>query len=182
MGTFITVIALIVLIVFIVVIYNSLVRLRQACTQALGDIDAQLKQRHDLIPNLVESVRGYTQHERETLQAVTDARSRAIASADSSERGITEARLSAAVGQLLAIAERYPKLRASANFMALQSQLAEVENKIAAARRFYNLACAEYNAAVSQFPTLLLSGVFGFAPLPFYEAEPAERRVPAIRF
>ncbi len=182
METFIAVAVVIVLIVFAILIYNTLVRLRQSVSQASSDIDVQLKQRHDLIPNLVEAVRGYAIHERETLQAVTEARARAIAALGTSAQTQTQIHLSETVARVIGLAEAYPNLKASGNFQQLQAELSDSENKISAARRFYNNSCSEYNAAVDQFPTIIFSRLFGFQPLDFFQAEAAERQTPSVRF
>lgn len=169
----------IVLIAFgLIVVYNRLVALRQTCNQAWGDIDVQLKQRHDLVPNLVETVKGYASHERETLEAVIQARNAAVgAGADVKGQAEAENMLTGALRRLFALAEAYPDLKANTNFLQLQSELADLENKIAAARRFFNNAVAEYNTAQEQFPAALFAGVFGFRPRDYFEVAAADRAV-----
>ena len=173
---------LIVLGVIVVMIYNRLVALRQTCNQAWGDIDVQLKQRHDVVPNLVETVKGYASHEKETLENVTKARQQAIDA--SSLQGLAEAEnmLSGALRQLFALSESYPDLKANENFLSLQNELADLENKIAAARRFFNNAVAEYNTSSEQFPAVLLAGMFGFNKREYFEAGAAERGAPKVQF
>lgn len=155
--------------------YNRLVALRQAWKQAFSDIDVQLKQRHDLIPNLVETVKGYAAHESGVFTKVTEARANAMRATGVAEKGAAEAALSGALGNLLAVAENYPQLKANENFRQLQDELTDVENKIAAARRFLNNAVAEYNTSVQQFPAALFAGAFGFTTAPMFELDAAEK-------
>jgi LemA protein len=150
-------------------IYNSLVTLRQRTRQAFADIDVQLKQRHDLIPNLVEIVKGYAAHERETLDAVVKARNAAIGAGSMAEQAGAENILTSALNRLLALAEAYPDLKANQNFLELQRQLDDIENKLAAARRFFNSAVAEYNTGREQFPAVLVAGAFGFQPRDMFD-------------
>jgi len=174
------------LIVWIIVIYNGLVSLRQRTNQAFADIDVQLKQRHDLIPNLVETVRGYAAHERETLDAVVQARNSAVNAHGPAQQGAAEGVLTAALGRLFALSEAYPDLKASANFQQLQTELANVENKLAAARRFFNNAVSEFNAAIQAFPALLFAGAMGFGPREFFDVGDDLRRQldapPSVKF
>jgi len=159
-----------VLAVLIIGIYNRLVALRQTTNQAWSDIEVQLKQRQDLVPQLVNTVKGYAKHEKDTFKEVIEARNRAV-SADSVEgQAAAEGMLSAALGKLFALAEAYPELKANTNFLQLQDELSDVENKIAASRRFYNNAAQEYNTAREQFPAVLIAGPFGFAEREFFEA------------
>ena len=170
------VIAVVVLIVlFAIGVYNRLVALRQVYRNAFADIDVQLKQRHDLVPNLVETVKGYAAHESGVLQKVTEARSAAMRAGSLAERSAAEGALSGALGQLFAVAESYPQLKANENFRALQDELTDLENKIAAARRFLNNAVAEYNIAIQQFPGVLFANMFGFTPAQMFELEGAEK-------
>lgn len=151
-------------------VYNRLVALRQNCNQAFADIDVQLKQRHDLIPNLVETVKGYAAHERGTLEDVIKARNAAMqAGAGTAGQAQAEGMLGAALGKLIALSEAYPDLKANANFQQLMAELSDVENKIAAARRFLNNAVEEYNTGVEQFPAVLVAGMFGFAKRAFFD-------------
>lgn len=164
---FLGVIAL--LVVYAIFTYNGLVGMRQRVNQAFADIDVQLKQRHDLIPNLVETVKGYASHERETLEAVVQARNAAQTAQGPAAQAAAEQQLSGAVGRLLALAEAYPDLKASANFQQLQTDLTDVENKLAAARRFFNNAVSEFNAAIQAFPAVLFASQMGFAPREFFD-------------
>jgi len=159
----------------IVLIYNRLVALRQTTRQAWGDIDVQLKQRHDLVPNLVETVKGYASHEKETLERVVNARQQAVDAGSTKELATAENMLSGALRQLFALSESYPDLKANQNFLSLQTELADLENKIAAARRFFNNAVAEYNTAIEQFPAVVLANSFGFKSEEFFEVAASER-------
>jgi LemA protein len=161
--------------VLAVMSYNRLVALRQAWKQAFADIDVQLKQRHDLIPNLVETVKGYASHESGVFTAVTQARATAMHATGVTEKAAAEGALTGALGNLLAVAENYPQLKANENFMSLQNELADLENKIAAARRFLNNAVAEYNTAIQQFPAALFAGAMGFTQAPMFELDAAEK-------
>lgn len=168
--------------IFLVMVYNRLVALRQTCNQAWGDIDVQLKQRHDLVPNIVETVKGYAAHEKDTLENVTKARQQAIDA--NSLKGLAEAEnmLSGALRQLFALSEAYPDLKANQNFLSLQNELADLENKIAAARRFFNNAVNEYNTATEQFPAVVIAGSMGFKQREYFEVGEAERAAPKVQF
>ena len=161
------------LVALLIGIYNRLVSLRQGVRQGLADIDAQLRQRHDLIPNLVETVKGYAAHESATLDAVITARNAAGLSGVAAAAG--EQQLRAALGNLLALGEAYPDLKASANFQSLQAELGDVEDKLAAARRALNAAAARYNAAREAFPAVLFAGSLGFGPAEFHQLDEGER-------
>lgn len=161
------------LVALLIGIYNRLVSLRQGVRQGVADIDAQLRQRHDLIPNLVETVKGYAAHESATLEAVIAARNAASASGPAAAAG--EQQLRAALGNLLALGEAYPDLKASANFQSLQAELGDVEDKLAAARRALNAAAARYNGARESFPAVLFAGSLGFAPADFHQLDESER-------
>jgi LemA protein len=168
-----------------VVIYNGLVALRQRVSQAFADIDVQLKQRHDLIPNLVETVKGYATHERGTLEEVVKARNVAMAAQGPAQQAAAENMLSSALRQLFALSEAYPDLKANQNFQQLQAELSDIENKLAAARRFFNNAVQEYNTGIEQFPAALLAGPFGFRPREFFdvaEARPQLEQAPGVKF
>jgi len=168
----------VVLAVLVIGIYNRLVALRQNCNQAFADVDVQLKQRHDLIPNLVETVKGYAAHERGTLEEVIQARAAAVSAertGDPKAMGAAEGVLGAALGRLIALSEAYPDLKADANFRQLQNELSDLENKLAAARRFYNNAVSEYNTAREQFPAVLIAGPFGFGPREFFNVGEEQR-------
>ncbi len=146
---------------YFVMANNRLVALRQRCDQAFADIDVQMKQRHDLIPNLVETVKGFTAHERGSLESVVQARAAALRAASPAERMKAETRLGRQLGQVLSLAESYPDLKASGHFAALRDEIGDIENKIAAARRFLNLAVAEYNTSLEQFPGNVVGPMFG---------------------
>ena len=167
-------------------IYNGLVSKRQRCNQAFADIDVQLKQRQNLIPNLVETVKGYASHEQETFQQVIEARSAAQAANDPESMEKAESILSGALGKLFALAEAYPDLKANQNFQALQEELSLIEDKLAAARRFYNSAVQDYNTAREQFPGSIVAGMFNFEPRSFFdvgiEAREALSTVPKVEF
>jgi LemA protein len=175
----------VVLIAWIIMIYNGLVAMRQRVGQAFGDVDVQLKQRHDLVPNLVETVKGYATHERGTLEEVVKARNAAIAAQGPAQQAAAENMLSGALRQLFALSEAYPDLKANANFQQLQSELADIENKIAAARRFFNNSVQEYNTGIQQFPAALFAGTFGFTQQQFFdlgESRPQLEQVPQVKF
>jgi LemA protein len=161
-------------------LYNSLVSLRNHVKNAWAQIDVQLKRRHDLIPNLVEAVKGYLQHEREVLQRVTEARTRAMAASGARQAGAAEGQLSLAVAGLLAVVERYPDLKANQNVLALQEELVHTENRIGFARQLYNDMTARYNTRQQVFPLNLVAGALGFAPAEFFEMDAAERGVPRV--
>ena len=157
------------IVVYGIVTYNGLVAMRQRVDQAYADIDVQLHQRHDLIPNLVETVKGYAAHERETLDAVISARNRATSASGPAEQAAAENMLTGALGRLFALAEAYPDLKANQNFLGLQSELANVEDKLAAARRFFNNAVSEFNAAIQSFPAVLFARTLGFSEREFFD-------------
>jgi LemA protein len=168
--------------VWAVLIYNRLVRLRQHVRESWSDIDVQLKRRHDLIPNLVSTVRGYAAHERTVLDEVTRLRSEAVREV-TSPRGSsqTESPLAAGLASLFAVAERYPALKADAHYLALQRELAETEDRIAASRRFFNGNVRDFNSLSEQFPSALVAGMGGFRPVDFFELESAvEHVVPRV--
>jgi LemA protein len=165
--------------------YNGLVGLRNQVKNAWAQIDVQLKRRYDLIPNLVETVKGYMKHERETLEAVTNARNLAQqgASAGAGERGKLEGELSAALGRLLAVAEAYPDLKANQNFLALQEELTSTENKISFSRQYYNDSVLRFNNKTQMFPSNIVAGMFGFKAGEFFEVTEAEQReAPKVSF
>lgn len=169
-------VAVAVILLLVVGAYNKLVALDQAANQSFADIDVQLKQRQDLIPNLVETVKGYAVHERGTLDAVIQARSAATAARSVDDKVQAENMLTATLGRLFALSEAYPDLKASANFQQLQMDLSDIENKLAAARRFFNNAVSEFNAVRRQFPTVLFAGLVGFgSDKPFFDVGESER-------
>jgi LemA protein len=186
--TWIIIGVIVALVVWIISIYNGLVAMRQRVNQAFADIDVQTKQRHDLIPNLVETVKGYAAHERGTLEAVVQARNAAITaqSGGVQAQAAAENMLTGALRQLFALSEAYPDLKANQNFQQLQAELSDIENKIAAARRFFNNAVQEYNTGIQQFPAVLLAGPFGFTPKEFFDVGVEERKVldqaPQVKF
>jgi len=177
---------IVVIALYLIVIYNRLVSLRQTVNQSWSDISVQLKQRHDLIPNLVETVKGYAAHERGTLEAVVQARNAAVAASGPEAQAKAENMLSGALRQLFALAEAYPDLKANQNFLQLQADLSDIENKIAAARRFFNNAVQEYNAAIQQFPAVLIARNMGFTERTFFELDEGERAAvataPQVKF
>ena len=172
------------LVIGIIAIYNGLVGLRQRSNNAWSDIDVQLKRRSDLVPNLVETVKGYAAHERETLDAVVAARSRAVAasSAGPAERAAAEAGLSSALRGLSVAVEAYPELQASGGFRDLQGQLGGIEEAIQNARRYYNAVVRDLNTKIEQFPSNVVAGVFGFKQREYFEAAEAERETPKVSF
>jgi LemA protein len=176
---------IVVIVLWVVTVYNGLVAMRQRVGQAFADIDVQLKQRHDLIPNLVETVKGYAAHERGTLEAVIQARNTAMAAQGPAQQAAAENMLSGALRQLFALSEAYPNLKANENFQQLQSELTDIENKLAAARRFFNNAVQEYNTGIQQFPAALFAGIFGFAPREFFDVGDERKtldQAPRVKF
>ena len=185
--TWIIIGVIVALVVWIISIYNGLVAMRQRVNQAFADIDVQTKQRHDLIPNLVETVKGYAAHERGTLEAVVQARNAAITaqSGGVQAQAAAENMLTGALRQLFALSEAYPDLKANQNFQQLQAELSDIENKIAAARRFFNNAVQEYNTGIQQFPAVLLAGPLGFTQQQFFdlgESRAQVEQVPQVKF
>lgn len=165
--------------------YNGLVRLRQRVREAWSDIDVQLKRRYDLIPNLVETVKGYATHEKEAFENVTKARAEALAGGSNAhERAEKENMLSGALKSIFAIAEAYPELKANQNFLSLQTELSDTENKIQAARRFYNGNVMEINTRVESFPSNIVASLFGFSKEAFFDLDeaPAQREPVAVKF
>jgi LemA protein len=159
----------VVLVLWIIMIYNGLVSLRQRVNQSFADIDVQLRQRHDLIPNLVETVKGYAAHERGTLEEVIKARNVAVSAQGPAQQAAAENMLSGALRQLFALSESYPDLKANTNFQQLQAEISDIENKIAATRRFFNNTVSEYNTGIQQFPAALFAAALGFSPKEFFE-------------
>jgi LemA protein len=179
----IVVVILVVLIGILVAIYNKLVRLRNHCENAWAQVDVQLRRRYDLIPNLVETVKGYAAHERETFEEVTKARTAAQQAQGVQEQAQAENMLTQAIGRLFAVAEQYPQLRATENFQQLQAQLAETEQKIAVARQIYNDAVLTYDNALETVPTNVVAGIFNFEPREYFEVEePTAREAPRVQF
>ena len=186
--TWIIIGVIVLLVLWIISIYNGLVAMRQRVNQAFSDIDVQTKQRHDLVPNLVETVKGYAAHERGTLEAVVKARNAAVTAQGHgvAAQAAAENMLSGALRQLFALSEAYPDLKANQNFQQLQRDLSDIENKIAAARRFFNNAVQEYNTGIQQFPAALFAGSLGFQPKEFFDVSAEERKVlaeaPQVKF
>jgi LemA protein len=176
---------LVVLAFWIFTVYNGLVAMRQRVDQAFADIDVQLKQRHDLIPNLVETVKGYAGHERGTLEEVVKARNSALTAQGPAQVAAAENQLTGALRGLLALSEAYPDLKANTNFQQLQSELSDIENKLAAARRFFNNAVQEYNTGIEQLPAALFAGSLGFRRKEFFdlgETRGQVEQVPSVKF
>jgi len=176
---------IVLLLVFAVSVYNGLIALRQRVNQSFADIDVQLKQRHDLIPNLVETVKGYAAHERGTLEAVVQARNAAMAAHGPAQQAAAENALTGALRQLFALSEAYPNLKANENFQQLQMELTDLENKIAASRRFFNNAVQEYNTGIQRFPAVLFAGALGFTEKQFFDLgadRQAVAEVPQVKF
>jgi LemA protein len=186
--TWIVIGVIVVLVLWVIMIYNGLVAMRQRVNQAFSDVDVQTKQRHDLIPNLVETVKGYASHERGTLEAVVQARNAAVTAQAGgvAAQAAAENMLSGALRQLFALSEAYPDLKANQNFQQLQSELSDLENKIAAARRFFNNAVQEYNTGIQQFPAALFAGSLGFQPKEFFDVGMEQRKqleqAPQVKF
>lgn len=185
-GFMIFLIVVVLVVLFAIGIYNRIVGLNQRGDQAFADIDVQLRQRHDLIPNLVETVKGYASHERGTLDAVIQARNSASAAHGPAAQAQAEGVLNAALGKLFALAEAYPDLKANTNFLELQRELADVENKIAAARRFFNNAIQEYNTTIQQIPGNFIAPLGKFEKRDFFEIPESSRAAveaaPAVKF
>jgi LemA protein len=176
---------IVVLVLWIIMIYNQLVAMRQRVGQSFADVDVQLKQRHDLIPNLVETVKGYAAHERGTLEEVVRARNVALTAQGPAQQAAAENMLSGALRQLFALSEAYPDLKANANFQQLQAELSDIENKLAAARRFFNNAVQEYNTGIQQFPAALFARTLGFSEKEFFDVgtdRPTLEKAPQVKF
>ena len=180
------IILLVILVVIAVVLigmYNSLVQLRVRCDSAWSDIDVQLKRRHDLIPNLVETVKGYAGHEKGTLEAVINARNRAMTATGPGDKAQAENMLTGALKSLFALSEAYPQLRAIESFTSLQNSLAQIEDTVQNARRYYNAVVRDLNTKIQQFPTNIFANMLGFKPREFFEVSaPAEREAPKVSF
>jgi LemA protein len=169
-------------VLFLIATFNRLVRLRNRAENAWAQIDVQLRRRADLVPNLVETVRGYASHERETFQAVTEARAQVGRARTIEQRAEAENVLTAALGRLLAVSEAYPELRATEQFQELQRQLDDIEQKLAVSRQVYNDTVLTYETARETFPTNLLAGMLGFGPREYFEVEGAAREAPQVKF
>jgi len=169
--------------IYVIYVFNRLVVLRNRAKEAWSDIDVQLKRRYDLIPNLIETVKGYAAHEKEVFEKVTEARARAIGASGAAQKAEAENQLAGALKTLFAVSENYPQLRASENFLKLQEELSDTENKIQASRRFYNANVMEFNTRQEVFPVNLMVSTLGFQKSEFFEiGEPAERETPKVNF
>jgi LemA protein len=169
-------------ILWLIYAYNRLVTLRMRAKEAISDIDVQLKRRYDLIPNLVETVKGYMTHEKSVLENVTAARSKVSQNGDAVHRAHDENALSGTLKTLFAVAEGYPDLKANTNFIELQRELTDTENKVQASRRFYNTTVRDLNTIIETFPTNLVAGTFGFAAMDFFEVDGSEKEVVQVKF
>jgi LemA protein len=180
----IIILAIIVILVFWVFgMYNGLVRLRNQVKNAWSQIDVQLKRRHDLIPNLVETAKGYMKHERETLESITKARNLAVQAQGPAAQGKAEGQLNEAISRFLVVVENYPDLKASQNFLALQEELTTTENKVGFARQFYNDQVQQFNTRIESVPTNIIANMFNFKQAEFFEIEvAAEREAPQVKF
>src|SRR5438552_10947521 len=182
-------VAVIVIVVLVVVVglvfwlgFNGLVKRRNQVDNAWSQIDVQLKRRHDLIPNLVETVKGYAAHERGTFEAVTNARANAINAQSPQDQAQAENVLSGALKSLFAVAEAYPDLKANQNFLNLQEELTSADDRVAYARQYYNDSVQKYNTKIQTFPTVIVAGMFNFSPREFFEAEEGSTEVPKVQF
>jgi LemA protein len=185
MGTWIVVGIVVLVLIWLVLTYNGLVTLRNRTQEAWSEIDVELKRRHDLIPNLVQTVQGYMGHERGTLEAVTNARAGAVAagaSGDPAKIGAAENMLTQSLRTLFAVSENYPDLKAISAFTNLQEQLTATEDKIEFSRRFYNGNVRDYNIKLQTLPTSLIAGVLGFKAFGFFQADESDRAVPQVNF
>lgn len=181
----ILIVVLAVILFWVVGMYNGLVRLRNQVKNAWSQIDVQLKRRHDLIPNLVETAKGYMKHERETLEAITNARSHAVEASGSgvANQAKAESELNGAISKFMLVVENYPDLKASQNFLSLQEELSSTENKVSFARQFYNDQVLVFNTKVESVPTNIIAGMFSFKQAEFFEIEDSEeRKVPKVEF
>lgn len=168
---------------YVIAVFNTLVRGRNRVQEAWSDIDVQLKRRYNLIPNLVESVKAYAKHEQTAFESVTTARARALGAQTPADHAAAENMLTASLKSLFAVAEAYPDLKADTNWLELQRELSDTENKIQAARRFYNTAVRDFNTAVQSFPSNIIAGLFSFKPAEYFElADEAEKSVPKVNF
>lgn len=174
---------LVILIFWVIGMYNGLVRLRNQVKNAWSQIDVQLKRRHDLIPNLVETAKGYMKHERETLESITQARSHAVEASGVADRAKAEGELNNALSRFMLVVENYPDLKASQNFLSLQEELSSTENKVGFARQFYNDQVQTFNIKIESVPSNIIAGMFNFKQAEFFEIEtPAEREAPKVQF
>ena len=176
-------VVLVLIVIFVIGMYNSLVRLNVTCDNAWADIDVQLKRRYDLIPNLVETVKGYAGHEKGTLEAVINARNRAMTATGPADKAQAENMLSGALKSLFALSEAYPQLRAVESFTSLQNSLTQIEDALQNARRYYNAVVRDLNTKIQQFPSNIFANMLGFKPREFFEVTAAaEREAPKVSF
>jgi LemA protein len=183
MAAIIVLVVVLAILIFVIAAYNSLVQLRVRADSAWSDIDVQLKRRHDLIPNLVETVKGYAGHEKSTFEDIAKFRSQAMQATGPADKAIAENQLTGALKSLFAVAENYPQLQASGQFKELQDSLREVEDTIQNARRYYNAVVRDFNTKIATFPTNIMAGMFGFAPRQFFQTDAAEdRQNVAVKF
>lgn len=178
----ILIVVLVILVLLVISTYNNLVKLRNKVKDQWSQIDVLLKRRADLIPNLVETVKGYASHEKETLENVIAARNKVVASKTTEEEIKSNGELTAALGRLMAVSESYPELKANTNFINLQDNLKETEDKIQYARQFYNDSVLNYRNKLEMFPSNIIAGVFGFKPEAFFEADETSKEVPTVKF
>ncbi len=185
-GLIIIIIVVALIVIWVVAIYNGLVHLRNNRENAFADIDVQLKQRHDLIPQLVNTVKGYVKHEQETLQAITAARQKAIQASSINDKIEAEQQITSAMRGLNIQVEAYPDLKASTNFMQLQEEMSDIENKLASVRRYFNSATRELNTAIQKFPNVIFAGMFGFTVQPMFDLGTDQRqqmdKAPEVEF
>ena len=175
-------IVVVLIVLWMISTYNSLVQLRNSVKDQWSQIDVHLKRRADLIPNLVETVKGYAKHEKDTLEAVINARNKAVSATNATEEMKANNELTGALTKLFALVESYPELKANTNFMDLQANLKDTEDKISFARQFYNDTVLKYKNKLEVFPSNLVAGIFGFKPEPFFEASATERETPKVQF
>ncbi|MFZ6015329.1 MAG: LemA family protein [Patescibacteria group bacterium] len=182
MIVWILLIAVVVIAAWLVMVYNGLIKSKNRTDEAWSDIDVQLKRRHDLIPNIVSTVKGYASHESGVFEKVTEARSKAMQAGTIDEKIETENQLMGTLKSLFAVAENYPELKANQNFLHLQQELADTENKVQASRRFYNGNVRDFNTQLQVFPTNMIAGMLGFKAYQFFEAEEEAKAVPVVDF
>jgi len=183
MGMIILVVVVVLVVAFVIASYNGLVQLRVRADSSWSDIDVQLKRRHDLIPNLVETVKGYATHEKDTFENIAKFRSMAMQATSPADRGAAEGQLTSALKSLFAVAENYPQLQASQQFLALQGSLGDVENTLQEARRYYNAVVRDFNTKLQSFPSNLVGSIFSFQQKQFFALDtPADRENVAVKF
>jgi len=173
---------LVIIVIWVIAMYNGLITLKNRTDEAWSDIDVQLKRRYDLIPNLINTVKGYAAHEKEVFEKVTEARTQAMNAGSTGEKMQAENALSGTLKSLFAVAENYPDLKANQNFLELQKELTDTENKIMASRRFYNGNVRDFNTKLQVFPTNLMAGTLGFSQREFFEMAEGEKAVPEVKF